>query len=71
MAIAIGDELDQQNALLGELEADVGATHSRMRAAQRKMQQLMRSQGGWAWTCTLFGLAVLLVLLIGVVWRLF
>lgn len=71
MAIAIGDELDQQSVLLGELGEEVDTTHNRMRAAQRKMELLLRASGDWAWPCTVFGLVVLLMLLMAVAWHLF
>lgn len=70
VAIAIGDELDEQNALLGTLDEEVGTTHSRLHAAQRKTALLLRTSGGWAWPCAVFGLTVLLMLLIAVAWHL-
>ena len=71
MAIAIGHELEEQNMLLEEIDDEVGTTNQRMRAAQKRMQHILRDRGSLRITCALFGLATLLVLIIGIAWRLF
>jgi hypothetical protein len=70
VAVAIGAELDQQNVLLEELDQDVASTQTRMQAAQQKLRSVMRDRGSWKFLCLMFGLFVILILLIGLLWRL-
>ena len=70
VALAIGAELDEQNVLLEELDQDVGSTQTRMQAAQQKLRSVMRDRGSWKFQCLMFGLLVILILLIGLLWRL-
>jgi len=71
VALAIGEELDQQNVLLESLDEDVGTTQQRLSAAQKRIKHVLRDRGSWQWSCAVFGLLALLVVIIGLAWRLF
>lgn len=64
MALTIDEELSLHNRLLTELDEDVEVTHSRMRAAQKRVRQILRDSGGCKFSCAAFGLALILVVLI-------
>jgi len=70
VAVAIGEELDQQNFLLEELDEDVANTSTRMQAAQQKLRRVLQDRGSWKFLCLMFGLLVILIFLIGLLWRL-
>ncbi len=61
MAVTIDDELALHNRLLDDLDEDVNVTHSRMRAAQKRVRQVLRASGGCKFSCTAFALALVLV----------
>ena len=64
MALTIDEELSLHNRLLTDMDEDVNVTHSRMRAAQKRVRQILRDSGGCKFSCTAFGLALILVVLI-------
>lgn len=70
MALTIDEELSLHNRLLTELDEDVNVTHSRMRAAQKRVRQILRDSGGCKFSCAAFGLALMLVLLIALLFKL-
>ena len=70
VAAAIGAELSEQNVLLEDLDQEVGVTHTRMQAVQQKLQRVLRDRGSWKFLCLMFGLLVILILLVGLLWRL-
>lgn len=61
MAISIDEELTIHNRLLDDLDEDVTVTHSRMRAAQKRVAAILRDSGGCRFSCAAFGVAVVLV----------
>lgn len=61
MAISIDEELTIHNHLLDDLDEDVTVTHSRMRAAQKRVAAILRDSGGCRFSCAAFGAAVVLV----------
>ena len=70
VAVAIGAELDEQNVLLEELDQEVEVTGTRMQAVQQKLRRVLQDRGSWKFLCLMFGLLVILILLIGLLWRL-
>lgn len=60
----IGAELVSQEALLDELDEDVDTTHTRMRAAQKKMLDVMRRAGSNTQLVIIGVLVVLLIILV-------
>ncbi|PNW82698.1 hypothetical protein CHLRE_06g290100v5 [Chlamydomonas reinhardtii] len=59
----IGNELAEQERMLDELDQDVDTTHSRLKAAQKKMQELIRKSGSNTQLVLIVVLIVILVLL--------
>ncbi|GIL81703.1 hypothetical protein Vretimale_1343 [Volvox reticuliferus] len=59
----IGNELVAQDILLNELEQDVDTTQSRLKAAQKKMQELIRKSGSNTQLVLIVVLIVILVIL--------
>jgi len=70
MAITIDEELQLHNRLLDDLDEDVNVTHSRMRAAQKRVRQVLRDSGGCKFSCMAFVLALVLVVLIVLLFKL-
>lgn len=65
IALTINEELGLQERLLDELEEDVDVSHSRLKAAQKKLGKVMKQSG----TCTsmLVTIGLMLVLMIIVI----
>lgn len=65
IALTINEELGLQERLLGELEEDVDVSHSRLKAAQKKLSKVMKQSG----TCTsmLVTIGLMLILMVIVV----
>ncbi|KAG2443171.1 hypothetical protein HYH02_009580 [Chlamydomonas schloesseri] len=59
----IGNELAEQERMLDELDQDVDTTHSRLKAAQKKMQELIRKSGSNTQLVLIVVLIVILVVL--------
>ncbi|KAG2497799.1 hypothetical protein HYH03_004070 [Edaphochlamys debaryana] len=59
----IGNELAEQERMLEELDQDVDTTHSRLKAAQKKMQELIRKSGSNTQLALIVGLIIVLVVL--------
>ncbi len=70
MALTIDEELSLHNRLLTELDEDVDVTHGRMRAAQKRVRQILRDSGNMKFSCMAFGLALVLVLLVVMLFKL-
>ncbi|KAG2489068.1 hypothetical protein HYH03_012504 [Edaphochlamys debaryana] len=64
IALAIGEEVDLQTALLGDLTDEVDVSHSRLRAATARIKQVLRSSSNWRLGMCIFFLIVVLVLVI-------
>lgn len=60
----IHGELRSQHEMLNALDEDVDITGSRIRAAQMKIQEVIKNSGGNCQVCTIVALAVILLILI-------
>lgn len=64
VALQINEEADLHNRLLTELDTEVDATGTRLAAAQRKLKFVMRRAGSCKTQLLLFLLAVILVVVL-------
>lgn len=64
IAVTIGEELDLHTRLLGDLEEDVDVTHSRLRAATKRVRHIIKHSSNWKGGLFIFCLIVILTLLI-------
>ncbi|CAG9466867.1 unnamed protein product [Pedinophyceae sp. YPF-701] len=64
VALTINEELGLQNRLLSDLDDEVDVTHSRMRAAKRKVREILRRSKQPKSMCLMLGLIALLVFLV-------
>jgi SYP5 family syntaxin len=62
IAVAIGEELDLHTRLLGDLQDDVDVTHSRLRAATKRVKYVIQHSSNWRFGLFIFGLIVVLTL---------
>ena len=64
VGLAIHGELTSQHQLLEALDEDVDITGSRIKAAQAKIQDVLKRSGGNCQICTIVALTVILLILI-------
>lgn len=69
IALTIGEEVDLHTRLLGELDEDVDVTHSRLRAATKRVRHIIRHSSNWRAGMCIAGLVVVLTLLLLVVFK--
>lgn len=62
----IGEELSQQNKMLTEVEGQADTVSSRLRAAERKMQQVLKKAGVCGQLAIIAALIVILIILIAI-----
>jgi hypothetical protein len=60
--VTIGEELDLHTRLLGDLEEDVDVTHSRLRAATKRIRHVIKHSSSWKGGLFIFVLIVVLTL---------
>ena len=70
IALTVNEELDLHHRLLEDLDEDVEVTHSRMRAAQKKLKHVMRRAGKCRSMCFMIALMVILAVVIIIVFKL-
>ena len=70
IALTVNEELDLHHRLLEDLDEDVEVTHSRMRAAQKKLKHVMRRAGNCRSMCFMILLMVILAVVIIVAFKL-
>lgn len=70
IALTIHEELGLQERLLDELDEDVDVTHSRLRAAQKKLNVVMKQSGGCKMTLITIGLMAILMVVIIICFKL-
>ena len=68
MAVAIGEEIDQQDAMLDELAEDVERTQGRMEAVLGRMDKMLKSNSRCQTNTILVLMATLFVLVVLVAW---
>lgn len=66
VGLTIHEELTTQQHMLDDLEEDIDITNNRMRAAQKKIAEVIRKSGGKAQFLTIIGLLVVLVILVAI-----
>ena len=64
VGLTIHGELTSQQQLLNALDEDVDITGSRIKAAQAKIQDILKRSSGNCQMCTIIGLTVVLLILI-------
>lgn len=60
----MNEELDLHQSLLEDLNEDVDVVHSRMRAAQKRLNTIMKNSGNCKCTCLAALLSVVLVFVV-------
>ena len=70
IAVTVNEELDLHHRLLEDLDEDVEVTHSRMRAAQKKLKHVMRRAGNCRSMCFMIALMVVLAVVIIIAFKL-
>jgi syntaxin 6 len=63
VGLTIGEELETQGKMIDELEQDVDGTNSRLAAAQRKMNQVLKKAGMKGQMCIIVILTAILIIL--------
>ncbi|KAI8466281.1 MAG: Qc-snare protein, Syn8/Syntaxin8-family [Monoraphidium minutum] len=64
IAVTIGEEIDLHTRLLGDLQDDVDVTHTRLRAATKRVRHVIRNSSSWRGGLFIFGLIVVLTLVL-------
>jgi SYP5 family syntaxin len=64
IALTIGEEVDLHTRLLEELDEDVDVTHSRLRAATKRVRHVLKHSSNWKGGCCIFSLIVVLTLVL-------
>ena len=70
IALTVNEELDLHHRLLEDLDEDVEVTHSRMRAAQKKLKHVMQRAGNCRSMCVMIALMVALAVVIIIAFKL-
>ena len=65
MGLQIGDEIELQTQVMGEVEEEMDTTRSRLKTAQKMMNKLGKKMGKWQ-SVVMGGLVVLLIILMAV-----
>lgn len=69
IALTIGEEVDLHTRLLEELEEDVDVTHSRLRAATKRVRHVLKHSSNWKGGLCIFSLIVVLTLVLLVAFK--
>ncbi len=69
IALTIGEEVDLHTRLLEELDEDVDVTHTRLRAATKRIRHVLKHSSNWKGGLCIFLLIVMLTLLLLVVFK--
>ena len=64
IALTINEELGLQERLLDELDEDVDVSHSRLKAAQKKLSKVMKQSGSCRSMLVTIGLMLILMVVI-------
>ncbi|KAK9836888.1 hypothetical protein WJX74_010464 [Apatococcus lobatus] len=64
ISLAINEELDLQARLLDDLDEDVEVSHSKLRAASKRLRGVMQRSGSFKCTCLIILLGVILVVVL-------
>jgi SYP5 family syntaxin len=69
IALTIGEEVDLHSRLLEELDEDVDVTHSRLRAATKRVRHVLKHSSNWKFGMCICMLMVVLTLLLLIVFK--
>lgn len=69
IALTIGEEVDLHTRLLEELDEDVDVTHTRLRAATKRIRHVIKHNSNWKGGLCIFLLIIMLTLLLLVVFK--
>ncbi|KAF6258200.1 Qc-snare protein, Syn8/Syntaxin8-family [Scenedesmus sp. NREL 46B-D3] len=69
IALTIGEEVDLHTRLLEDLEEDVDVTHSRLRAATKRVRHVLKHSSNWKGGLCIFSLIVVLTLVLLVAFK--
>lgn len=69
IALTIGEEVDLHTRLLEDLDEDVDVTHTRLRAATKRIRHVLKHSSNWKGGLCIFLLIVMLTLLLLVVFK--
>ncbi|KAF8055598.1 SYP52 [Scenedesmus sp. PABB004] len=69
IALTIGEEVDLHTRLLTELDEDVDVTHTRLRAATKRVRHVLRHSSNWKGGLCIFMLIICLTLLLLVAFK--
>ena len=64
ISLAINEELDLHARLLDDLDEDVEVSHSKLRAASKRLRSVMQRSGSFKCTCLIILLGAILVVVI-------
>lgn len=70
IALAIGEEVDLHTRLLQDLDEDVDHTHTRLKAINQRVKHLLRHSSNWRGGLIIFLLAIVLVVVIVLAFKL-
>ena len=71
IALTVNEELGLQARLLDELDEDVDVSHSRLRAAQKRLKHVLATSGNCRSLCITIGLMCILAVMILIGFKLF
>ena len=71
IALTVNEELGLQARLLDELDEDVDVSHSRLRAAQKRLKHVLATSGNCRSLCITIGLMCILAIVILIGFKLF
>ena len=71
IALTVNEELGLQVRLLDELDEDVDVSHSRLRAAQKRLKHVLATSGNCRSLCITIGLMCILAVVILIGFKLF
>jgi hypothetical protein len=69
IALTIGEEVDLHTRLLEDLDEDVDVTHTRLRAATKRVRHVLKHSSNWKGGLCIFLLIIMLTLLLLVVFK--
>lgn len=69
IALTIGEEVDLHTRLLEDLDEDVDVTHTRLRAATKRVRHVIKHSSNWKGGLFIFMLIIVLTLLLLIVFK--
>lgn len=69
IALTIGEEVDLHTRLLEDLDEDVDVTHSRLRAATKRVRHILKQSSNWKGGMFIFLLIIVLTFVLLVAFK--